>query len=117
MPVEVKGEAQLQASMSRAWAAIPRLDGSKQAGLVATAARSFAPRRTGRLASSISPQRRPGGGGRAVVSAPYAGYVEYGTRHMRGRHYLKRAVEARTPDVVDAYEKQVQAELNKVRGA
>lgn len=60
------------------------------------AARNLAPVRTGRLQRSIAarPVERLGGGLKAGVraSAPYALWVEIGTRHTRPRPYLRPAL-------------------------
>ena len=54
-------------------------------------ARELAPVRTGRLRSSIN-MRIVAGGVVVEATAPYAGYVEYGTRFMRPRPYIRPAV-------------------------
>ncbi len=115
--VEIKGEENLKRTMAHAYAEFPKLDGTQQANMVATTARQFAPVRTGQLRRSITGRRRLGGGGIVTVGAPYGFYVENGTRRMTGRKFLARAVSARTPDCVRAYERQVQKELDRVRGA
>jgi HK97 gp10 family phage protein len=116
--VTVKGEENLRRTLDAAEKNIARLPGDKQAGIVASRARGFAPVRTGRLRRSIKARRGPGGvGGHVEVGAPYGYYVENGTRHMRGRFYMKRAVEASGAQVVVVYKGQCQDELDKVRGA
>jgi phage gpG-like protein len=59
---------------------------------VATAAKGYAPVRTGRYRSSIAVHREEG---KSVVAAsvPYAGFVEWGTEDTPERHPLARAVE------------------------
>jgi HK97 gp10 family phage protein len=58
-------------------------------------ARRFVPVRTGYLLSTIALETDLGQFAYALVAkAPYAGYVEWGTRRMAARHYMRRAVEA-----------------------
>ena len=54
-------------------------------------AKELVPVRTGRLRDSIGMRRI--GAGKIVVEAkaPYAGYVEYGTRYMKPRPYMRPA--------------------------
>lgn len=70
--------------------ATPLLD--RLARAVATDARRAAPVRTGRLRSSIRVAKVDRD--RAVIEAgaPYAGYVELGTRYMRAQPYLRPAL-------------------------
>jgi HK97 gp10 family phage protein len=62
------------------------------AGAVAARARDYAPVRTGRLRESIESRRA--GRLKYVVraSAPYAGYVEFGTSRTPPRRYMQRAL-------------------------
>jgi len=55
------------------------------AGTIATDTRGRVPRRSGRLAASVSRVPDPDGA-RVVMSAPYAGWIEYGG--TRGRPYV-----------------------------
>jgi HK97 gp10 family phage protein len=116
MAVLVEGAAQLRTTLHAAAAGMATMDGANPdvASLIAAAVQP--PRRTGRLAASVSSSSGPGA---AVVSvgAPYAGFVEYGTRHMRGRHYLQRAVEETQPRWMDLYAAESQRLLDDVRGA
>jgi HK97 gp10 family phage protein len=68
--------------------------------------RAAAPRRTGRLARSITGRRI---GGRAVItagngSAPYAPFPAYGTRDMAADPFLKRTDVRLTRDAGDRIE-------------
>lgn len=74
-------------------------------------ARRLAPVRTGRLRASIIGRRQSILGYTLEASAPYAGYVEFGTRYTRARpfmrpgaeavrSYLRRAVRGRLADVL-----------------
>lgn len=59
----------------------------KATQLIAERARGKAPVRTGRLRSSIKAIRE-----RVEVGAPYGKYVEFGTRRMPARSFLRPAV-------------------------
>ncbi len=54
-------------------------------------ARELAPVRTGRLRDSIRISRARRGEAIVEATAPYAGYVEYGTRYMKPRPYMRPA--------------------------
>jgi HK97 gp10 family phage protein len=58
-----------------------------------------------------------GGGASVVVGAPYAAFVEYGTRYMRGRHFAQNAADDSLDDVADVYMAEVDKQLSTVRGA
>ena len=70
----------------------------RNAGRIATAARGFAPVRSGRYRSSIVVAHEPGesGGSIAIARAtvPYAAYVEWGTNDTPTRHPLARGLAA-----------------------
>lgn len=76
------------------------------AAIIAAQARQLAPRRTGRLAASIVPT--PVG---VAVTAPYAGFVEFGTVYMQAEAYLEPAVERTKPAVEQVVTKTVQTAL------
>lgn len=63
-------------------------------------AKANAPVRTGRLRRSIA-GRVEDNGRRGVIrpSAPYWPYVEFGTRYMQPRYYIRRAVDADHADI------------------
>ncbi len=81
----------------------------RAATIAAGQASAFAPRRTGQLAASIRPGAR---GTTAYVrsSLPYAGVQEFGgtirprgtPMHIRGRHFVGRAVDHQADTIVDA---------------
>jgi HK97 gp10 family phage protein len=60
---------------------------------VARDARSMTPRRTGTLRDGWRVAQRGKFGWSVVNDTPYARFVEYGTRHMRGQAMLGRALE------------------------
>lgn len=62
---------------------------------VAAEARTRAPVRTGELRDSITVQEGDGGV-QVVAAAPYAAYVELGTRHMPAEPYLMPSLHERS---------------------
>jgi hypothetical protein len=77
-------------------------------------AASYAPKRTGRLATSVKGSRTKN---RASVRAgskrvPYAGAINYGwpRRNIQGAHFMQRASDAMLPIA----EKEIRAELDKL---
>lgn len=90
------------------------------AALVASAASSRAPRRTGRLASSVRGNRAAN---RAVVSAgsaalPYAGPIHYGwpARSIEPQPFVIDAAQATEPAWLPLYAADVDRALDVVRG-
>ena len=87
------------------------------AGIMASAVSARAPRRTGRLASSVSATTDKG----AVVNvtAPYAGPIHWGwqTRGIPENRWATEAARATEPDWIGEYDKAVKAALGKVKGA
>lgn len=87
---------------------------------VVPVARTYAPKRTGRLAGSI----RPAGTKTAAIvragskAVPYAGVQEWGwgRRNIRAQPYLTRAAKQTEPAWTRTYEVSVQAILAKVKG-
>lgn len=79
---------------------------------LAAAGRAFAPTRTGRLRVSITAR-----GSQVIAAATYAGYVEYGTRRMRARRFMARAVEATDRDVDDIYTRSAEKICDQIEGA
>jgi HK97 gp10 family phage protein len=56
------------------------------AEVVKVAAAQLAPKLTGHMAASVDEE-----GGKIVVDTPYAGYVEYGSRHNKAQPFLRPA--------------------------
>jgi len=63
-------------------------------------AQRMAPVRTGYLRSTVFTQTSEWTV-KVGASAPYAAYVELGTRFMQGRRFLSEAVEAHSPHIVN----------------
>jgi hypothetical protein len=89
----------------------------RAADLVAQAARARAPRRSGRLASTIQ-GRGDREGAAVVVGAVYAGVQEYGwaARRIPAQPYLNPAAEATTTAWTGEYQAEVQDILGTVKG-
>ena len=63
-------------------------------------AQSFAPQRTGYLASTVYAERTGEWSFRLGARAGYARFVESGTRFMRARRFVSRALELGMPSLV-----------------
>jgi phage gpG-like protein len=114
--VEVDGAAELAAAAARVPDACERAAadaGEKVAAALVTSTRGITPKRSGRLASSITREKVPDGW---VVSfgagVPYAGWIEYGGTH--GRPYVPdgRYLGAGAEDAATRYQKNTQANLD-----
>lgn len=121
--VRVIGSKQLRASLKRAGLELDDLKAvnAAVAQLVAAAAASRAPQRSGRLAGSIRGNRAVS---RARVMAggsrlPYAGPIHWGwpARSIEANPFIRAAAVATEPAWTDRYERGVAAVLGKVRGA
>ena len=75
---------------------------AKGAGDIAAQAAVIAPIRTGHLRASIKPRRVSSDEYIITAGAAYAGFVEYGTVHMRPRPYMRPATDAVIPSVEKA---------------
>ncbi len=65
-----------------------------------TMAQSLAPKRSGYLASTVYAERIGTWSFKLGARAGYARFVEFGTRFMRARRFLSRALELGMPDLV-----------------
>jgi HK97 gp10 family phage protein len=81
-----------------------------------TRGQSLAPKRTGYLASTIFAQKV----GEWVFSlgarAPYAMFVEFGTRRMKPRRFLSRALELGMPGLVQHVNHAIQNAVREASG-
>jgi len=96
MQVDVHGIPELQRKLDRLDQSMRQhveeaLDFEVQA--MQTRAQSLAPKRTGYLASTIFAQRVGEWAFKLGARAPYALFVEFGTRFMQARRFLSRALE------------------------
>lgn len=123
MSVRVVGLRELRRTLRRAQADMADLKtaNAKAAALVAAAARPRSPRKTGRAASTVRGNRAVG---RAVVlaggaRAPYVPVIYWGwpARSIPARPWIAETARATEPQWLDAYARDIQAALDKVRGA
>lgn len=123
MHVRVVGLRELRRTLRRAQADMADLKtaNARAAATVANAARPRSPRKTGRLASTVRGNRAVG---RAVVSAggaraPYAPVIYWGwpARSIPARPWIAQTARATEPQWLAEYVRDVQAALDRVRGA
>ena len=123
--VEVVGLERLTRSLETFGDSLPDIAPRDAARIIGTAAKSRAPKRTGRLASSFSSDADKG---RVTVafSAPHAGPLNFGVgprRGMRGPHnitatrFLSDAIPQTQDAWLETYREQIEDELSKVKGA
>jgi len=103
LTVDLKGVAELQRKLAR-------LDQDmcsyvdealeSEVSRMRVLAQSLAPRRTGFLASTIFAERVWEWAFILGAKAKYAYFVEFGTRFMRARRFLSRALESALPSLV-----------------
>jgi hypothetical protein len=121
--VKVVGLAALIRSLKRAEIDIGDLkDANVAAGqIVLNQARALVPRRTGRLAATGRTNRAAKKASVMFGNArvPYAGVIEYGWpgHNIKPEPYLIPAVEETKSEWLGAYEKDLQALLDSVKGA
>jgi len=101
MEAEIEGLEEFQQKMERADASLresvqQRL--TELANSIKETAQQLAPARTGYLRSTIYAQIE-NWKVRVGAHAPYAAYVEHGTRFMRGRRFLSQALETYLPQL------------------
>lgn len=120
--VQVRGAKQLRRTLKRAGVGLEDLkDAHAAAGsIVVAAGRTGAPRRSGRLASSVRASRaaasatvRAGG-----AQTPYAGVIHWGwpAHHITAQPWLSQAATATEPAWTAAYLEAVDRVLAGVKG-
>jgi len=103
MEVQFEGQEEFQLKMERMDTSIrARVQQRIQelAESIKETAQRLAPIRTGYLRSTIFTETAEWAV-RIGAAAPYAAYVEFGTRFMQGRRFLSQAVETHRPQLVD----------------
>jgi hypothetical protein len=90
--------------------------GRAAGALLAARAAAFAPRRTGRLAGSIRVARFGPDGAEVATAVPYASFQEYGTRWVRPKFYMARALDTAADPVTDTYAAAVDRAVGQIRG-
>jgi hypothetical protein len=120
-PVRVVGAAQLRRALKRAGADLADMKAANEAvaRTVAHAAADRAPRRSGRLASSIRGNRAVS---TAVVRAgsarvPYAGPIHWGwhRRNIKANPWISKAAQATEPVWVAEYKSAVDQIIHRIQ--
>lgn len=117
--VTVEGLDAFLSTMGKATQALQELTSahSQASAVIASAVAAAAPRRSGRLASSVRASRGPTGAA-VDVGAPYAGPIEWGwpSRNVDASHFAMNAARQTEPQWVKFYEADVQKALDEVKG-
>jgi phage gpG-like protein len=120
MATKVIGAERLSATMRAAGRDMEHMDaaGAKVQAQLTRDGRSRAPKRTGRLARSITGRTR-GGSVEVGSSLIYAGVIHNGwpRHHISPHPFLTDALAADTPAVVNTYRAEVNKALSHVKGA
>jgi HK97 gp10 family phage protein len=109
MEIQFEGRDEFQLKMERADASMKaRVQQSLQelADSIKETAQHMAPVRTGYLRSTIFTEATEWTV-KVGASAPYAAYMEYGTRFIQGRRFLSQALETRHLQLVDIVDQAV----------
>lgn len=121
--VQVVGLSRLRSTMRAAGADLDALldAHAEVAALVANAAATLAPRRTGRLSASVRGNRAAGrasvlSGGAAI---PYAGPIHWGwpARHIKAQPFVTRAIDTTRSTWLPTYEHSVEQIVDTIKGA
>lgn len=118
-PVSIEGDELLKLTLVAAGREIENLDQSENTRLVQQRAQARAPKRSGRLSHSVT--ARDLGKGEGVVSSElvYAPVIHYGwaAHHISPQPFLTTALDDST-SLIEANDlRQVNAALNRVKGA
>jgi hypothetical protein len=121
--VTVEGLARLASTMRRAGLDLADLKSANASAssIVASWASLKAPRRTGRLGTSVRPTKRANGarvlGGGAAV--PYAGVIHWGwpARHIGAQPFISEAAQSTEPVWQAAYERDIARVVATIQGA
>jgi HK97 gp10 family phage protein len=109
MEIQFEGRDEFQLKMERADASMKaRVQQSLQelADSIKETAQHMAPVRTGYLRSTIFTEATEWTV-KVGASAPYAAYMEYGTRFIQGRRFLSQALETHHLQLVDIVDQAV----------
>jgi len=104
LQIKVEGLEQVRDALARAPSTLKTVVqkvAEEEAPKIVERAKQIVPVRTGALRNSIYYRITGFLGFEVGASMHYAGFVEYGTRYMRARPYLRPALEEKLPDVVD----------------
>jgi len=116
MEVQFEGRDEFRLKMERTDASMKarvqqRLE--ELAESIKDTAQRITPVRTGYLRSTIFTEATEWAV-KVGASAPYAAYVEYGTRFIHGRRFLSQAVETHSPQLVNIVDEAVNESVLEV---
>ena len=118
--VQLLGADRFAATTDRAARDISTFDAASRSAAmsVANQARSRAPRLTGRLAASITgkPDGRGGFDVAVRLGLVYPVVQEYGSRYVRGRHYLRATIGSAVGVITRADEADLERIVGTIRG-
>lgn len=119
MHTDVRGIAELEPKLDRLDQNLrsfvdDALDVEVQA--MQTRAQSLAPKRTGYLGSTIFSERISEWAFKLGARAPYALFVEFGTRFMQGRRFLTQALELSLSGLVQHVNRAIREALREASG-
>jgi len=115
--LDVKGIEKFQAKMRSLDSAMQKHVHRKLVSLgadIASEARRLAPMRTGRLRSSIFSRVREWML-EVGATAPYAWFVEFGTRYMQARRFLWRAIQRYVPELKGIISEAIRYAIEEAR--
>ena len=119
--IKVRGDERLAATLRRAGSDLGdlRAANDRVGSSVAQAARSRAPKRTGRLARSTTGSAAPGNTVRLQATVVYAGVIHNGwpRHHISPQPFLRETVDAEQQRIVSLYAGETQKIIDRVRGA
>ena len=117
--VEIRGVERLRSTIRRAVAELADLKraGEAAGAIIARESSARAPRRTGRLAGSLVASHT-GGGERISSALAYAGVIHYGwhAHNIEPHKFLTGAASSSEAQWLEAYERDAQRALDRVRG-
>jgi HK97 gp10 family phage protein len=118
--VQLLGADRFAATTERAARDISTFDAASRSAAqqVAGQARSRAPRLTGRLAASITGKPDGHGGFEVAVQLGlvYPIVQEYGSRYVRGRHFMRATIDGSEAVITRTYEADLQRIVGTIRG-
>ena len=115
--LEVAGVEELKAKLEKVDSSLKRKVSDKLAeigNLIRERARQLAPVKTGRLRASIYSQISDWTL-TVGAKAPYARYLEFGTRWIRPRHFLLRAIEENQAKIDNAIRMAVSSAVSEAK--
>jgi HK97 gp10 family phage protein len=117
--VNVNGFSELQLKLDRLDLTMrSRVDEAlcQEVSSMRAVAQSLAPRRTGYLASTVYAERVGEWSFKLGARARYAYFVEFGTRFIRARRFLSRALELAMPNVAQRVNQAVREAIVEAGG-